>query len=260
MGITVGPGEYFTAEISGLATGLYGTLTLGVYDTDEVVVITAPSVYGIVENPATDYSGQRVSPVTAGNYKVVWNDGTTSYSEELTVEFTGTLAPYLPSVEDVALWIRARTKDSQGNEVGTFTANTRPTNEDVERLILLIAAGYPQCAGEWLPSSLFIKSRFALSLRVAAAIEISFFPEQLDPRQSAYEYLIVWANEELERLCALAENFLPTDGSVPMVVGDLPTFYFGDGPGIFWVNSQWRPDLDKTLYHLSEALVVGQWS
>jgi hypothetical protein len=46
-----------------------------------------------------------------------------------------TTDPLRPSVADVALLIRARTKDADGREVGTFTDETRPTDEQVEEHI-----------------------------------------------------------------------------------------------------------------------------
>jgi hypothetical protein len=47
----------------------------------------------------------------------------------------------VPSVLDVAALLRARTKDVNGVEVGTFTDDTRPTSSQVLRLHVLDELG-----------------------------------------------------------------------------------------------------------------------
>jgi hypothetical protein len=245
MPITADPGTFFEAVISGLPTGQYGTLTVAVYDGEGNIVI-APHVTGIVEQPAGTYTAKMVTPVVPGTYNVTWVLGADSYTEQLSVTMGGGPEPWLPSVEDVAMWVRARTKTDTGTEAGTFTPDTRPTNLDVERLILLMAASLPSCVGPWLPESLYNKSRFVLALKTAMAVEITFFPEQLDPKQSAYEYLSLWLDREQAGLCTLAEDYIPDDGSVPIATGDLPRFQFGDGTYFVW-DEVFKPVTETTV-------------
>jgi hypothetical protein len=65
-------------------------------------------------------------------------------------------------------------------------------------------------------------------------VEMTFFPEQLDPKHSAYEYMRDLYNQQQPQLCSLAEDYIPDDGTVPVATGDLPRFQFGDGTVFVW--------------------------
>lgn len=92
------------------------------------------------------------------------------------------------TVADVAVHIRARTKDSSGNEVGTFTDETRPTDVQVEeaiaqtvKLLHTVVGGVgEECADA---------ARAAVALGTAADIERSYFPEQSRSDRSVYQFL-----------------------------------------------------------------------
>src|SRR5215471_4111698 len=83
-----------------------------------------------------------------------------------------------PTVDDVARLIRARTKDDTGDEVGTFTADTRPTADLVEGHIDAALA----LVGTHLPPPARIDARFGpavaalVAYRAALQIEKSYFP------------------------------------------------------------------------------------
>lgn len=92
------------------------------------------------------------------------------------------------TVDEVAVHIRARTKDKNGNEVGTFTDDTRPTAAQVEeaiaeavKLLGTVVAGVgDRCADA---------ARAAVALGAAADIERSYFPEQSRSDRSVYQFL-----------------------------------------------------------------------
>jgi hypothetical protein len=105
-----------------------------------------------------------------------------------------------PSVEDVAQLLRARTKDAEGREVGTFTDETRPTAEQVEDQITtalgLVAVRLP---GTW--SEGFNGAISALvAYRAALRIEKSYFPEQVRSDRSPYQELKDEYTEDLQAL------------------------------------------------------------
>lgn len=83
----------------------------------------------------------------------------------------------VPSVDDVADLMRARTKNVVGEE-GTFTAGTRPTADDVRRLIEFVAGEVQGHVGSALPGILHLQARQCTMLGTAAMIELSYFPEQ----------------------------------------------------------------------------------
>jgi hypothetical protein len=109
-----------------------------------------------------------------------------------------------PSVDDVALLIRARTKDSQGNEVGTFDDDTRPTGDDVEKQIdasmSLVGSRCPP--PHELPVELVPAFANLVAYRAALRVEKSYFPEQVRSNRSAYDEL---RQEYLDDLAAFLE-------------------------------------------------------
>src|SRR4029078_10786285 len=89
--------------------------------------------------------------------------------------------PWRPTVDDVAGLLRARTKDSEGQEVGTFTDDTRPTATQVEDRI---TASYALVTPRFGPVADFPQVYDAtvaqlVAYRAALQIEKSFFPEQV---------------------------------------------------------------------------------
>jgi hypothetical protein len=105
-------------------------------------------------------------------------------------------SPYwLPSPQQVADLLRARTKDDNSTELGTWTANTRPTEYEVEGLIQT-AAGDLLAAVDLLYPEYEDPDGAAGSLctyRAAMLVELSYWPEQVQAQQSAYaEYRTAW--------------------------------------------------------------------
>ena len=107
-----------------------------------------------------------------------------------------------PSVADVASLIRARTKDSDGREVGTFNDDTRPTAAQVElhidNAVALLAVRLPSD----MPDAYVGSVKALTAYRAALQIEKSYFPEQVRSDRSAYDQL---REEYLDDLAALTE-------------------------------------------------------
>jgi hypothetical protein len=116
---------------------------------------------------------------------------------------------YTPTVADVAALIRARTKDKNGNEVGTFTPDTRPTDAQAQEAIdhALVALG--EKVGE-IGEMCWPVARMAATYGAAAEIELSYFPEQARTDRSPYTYLL----NRYEQLLAGVEQ---------CVLGNLPS-------------------------------------
>ena len=96
---------------------------------------------------------------------------------------------YLPTPTDVARLLRARTKDSHGTELGDWTADTRPTPEEVSDLIDQasgpVLARVGRLEGE-LTTNLIPAARHLVALGAAMLVEKSYFPEQVASDRSAY--------------------------------------------------------------------------
>lgn len=91
------PSVSFEAVAQGFAVGLVGTIGVRVLD-GQGATTTARATSGIVETPASSgiYTATITAPATAGQYVVVWDDGTTHASEQLLVS-SDYLSPTAPS-------------------------------------------------------------------------------------------------------------------------------------------------------------------
>lgn len=96
------------------------------------------------------------------------------------------LPDWAPSVQDVAALLRARTKDATGREVGDFTADTRPTDTDVERLLIFGCGDLTANLGTNVPESLWAEARALAALKTACYVEQSFWPEQVGSDRSSW--------------------------------------------------------------------------
>ena len=98
------------------------------------------------------------------------------------------LADVTPTVDDVAALITSRTFDEYGNELGEFTAETRPTDSQVSTLCAVAAADALIALGvdvAELPVEFADEVRQLAAVRCAALIQWSFFPEQATAATSA---------------------------------------------------------------------------
>lgn len=138
-------------------------------------------------------------------------------------------ANWKPDVDMVASFLRARTRDDEGVEVGTFNSDTRPTDEQVTSIIDTAAADMAGCSGDWIPDSLDPKSQGVIALRAAMIVELSYWPEQISTDQSPYAQLKELYDEGRVELCALTASYRPPDSPGATDEEGPPLFSFGDG-------------------------------
>jgi hypothetical protein len=101
---------------------------------------------------------------------------------------------------DVSVFLRARTQDSEGREVGRFNEDTRPTLMQVEETIAHAHAFVALRVGWSSPAGCLEGYRSTVALAAACIIEKSYFPEQVESRRSAYEELNAELVEPLRNL------------------------------------------------------------
>lgn len=136
--------------------------------------------------------------------------------------------PGRPTVDDVALLLRARTKDDQGNEVGTFDGATRPTDVEVDQQITvamaLVGMRFPD------PTAMTPEEQEAfaalVAYRAALRIEKAYWPEQVRSDRSPYPMLLAEYQEDL----AAFEQSIVT-GAAELVVSDV-----GEIPVASWTS------------------------
>src|SRR5215471_7639366 len=131
--------------------------------------------------------------------------------------------PWRPTVDDVAALIRARTKDASGNEVGTFTADTRPTDAEVEQLITNGCAKVAALVGWDFPSDAYPEAQHLAAIVAACEVELSYFPEQVRTDRSAFNQLWqIWEADKDAFASYVAQITPPgTDGSIASKIGTL---------------------------------------
>ena len=98
------------------------------------------------------------------------------------------LADVTPTSAQVAALITSRTFDEHGNELGEFTAETRPADSQVDTLCVVAAGDALIALGvdvAELPVEFVDEVRQLAAVRCAALIQWSFFPEQAAAAQSA---------------------------------------------------------------------------
>jgi hypothetical protein len=116
-----------------------------------------------------------------------------------------------PTIDDVAALLRARTKDNNGNELGHWTPDTRPTDAEVSLLIAKAA----QAVSDELPGDVAIELygsfSFVCQLMCVCMIEKSYFPEQVASGRSAYDKY--W-EEYLRAIAALQDRTAEEGGTL----------------------------------------------
>lgn len=240
--IETSAGSTFEAVAAGFDPGLLGTIGVSLEDGDGAIVI-ARRITGIVESPPASgvYTTTLLAPAIAGTFTVIWDDGTTFAPEQVEVAASAGGGP-VPSVDDVAVLMRARTKDTVGAE-GTFNANTRPTGNDVQVLIDFIVGEVRGHVGPVLPDILHAQARRATILGVAALIELSFFPEQQNQggndRTSAAAYREMYETA-LANLAAARRSYTASASS-------------GGGQGLGAMRVKTQATLDREAAEAAEA-------
>lgn len=137
---------------------------------------------------------------------------------------------YTPSAADVGAVLRARTKDVNGNEVGTFTPETRPTLVEVDLLIARALGRVSTRFGDDLPEERHDDARSLAAIYTAMLIELSYFPEQVATGRSPYNQLRDLYNDQLKEL-EDALGLGPGDTTIGSDAELMPKYFFPEDIG-----------------------------
>lgn len=146
---------------------------------------------------------------------------------------------YTPEVQDVADHLSARTRDKNGAEAGTFNSDTRPTDEQVERLITKAAGTVSLRIGDDIPAALFEEAQDVVALRAAMLVELDFYPEQVSSDRSPYAELKELYDEQIGTqkdpgsLVLAVRNAL-SDSTVDVSGSNRPSASFPKAPKLTW--------------------------
>lgn len=131
-------------------------------------------------------------------------------SDEPTVEWQ-------PTLKEVGLYLRARTKDRFGNENGEFTAETRPTAREVEGLIAEAVGEVTSHLGDLEGETKCLhqlrkRAKGAVILYTAMLIELSYTPDQVGSGRSPFESFEKLYNARIKTLIEAVAECLESDG------------------------------------------------
>lgn len=156
------------------------------------------------------------------------------------------VADWTPLLTEVGAVLRARTRDNAGNELGTFTVDTRPTADEVTALITeavgetIAEHGDPDIPADSDPAQMYAILKAETAYTTAMKIELSYFPEQVAGGGSPYEQLRL-QRDRLQELARKAIVELSSGG----VVGEsddarLPIWDFPvQGNGMVGWKTRW---------------------
>jgi hypothetical protein len=130
---------------------------------------------------------------------------------------------WTPSVSDVGRKLRARTQDSNGNELGTFTTATRPTAIEVAAIIEEEVGAMTGFIGDDLPSHLWALAHEAALARIAARVELEYWPEQVQLGRSPYDQLVADRDREEGRLISAVRSQSGAGSSGGIAIGSILT-------------------------------------
>lgn len=132
---------------------------------------------------------------------------------------------FLPTIKQVGSLLHARTKNRFGVEVGTFTADTRPTHTEVEHIIWTALQNVNAALNGDVPDEWIQEASEIVALKAAMLVELSFFAEQVSTGRSPYDRY-----KELydQKIAALLGAIRLTNDSNADITANSPQYSFND--------------------------------
>lgn len=122
------------------------------------------------------------------------------------------ISDWTPTLDAVGSILRARTRDTQGNELGTFNGSTRPTDVQVAELIATAVGDVASAVVVDVIEPLWGSASSVATYRAAMLVELSYFPEQVATGRSPYEQLRELYLDSLKSLVFRANDSTPGEG------------------------------------------------
>jgi len=143
-----------------------------------------------------------VATLLSGWYQIIFLDASGDQSQP-TVPVQNVIdetSVYAPTVSQVAALLRARTKNAFSVELGNFTDETRPTDEQVRDIIPQAMQDVATAVGSPIPAVYRAEALALSALRAAMLIELGYFPEQIVTGRSPFEQMRLMYEDQIERL------------------------------------------------------------
>jgi len=114
--------------------------------------------------------------------------------------FNGEAIEWTPTLQDVGHVILSRTRDDNGNVMGTFTSGTQPTDEEARILIQKAVDDCIPLIGTDIPEELIQEAQNIASIRTAMYVEITFYANEVATNRSVYPELKALFDEKVATL------------------------------------------------------------
>lgn len=135
---------------------------------------------------------------------------------------------YSPALAQVGALERTRTKTAGGQELGTFTPDTKPTDAEVTALIAMALRKVEAKIGPDIPAEMIEDAKGVVALRTAMLVELTLFPEQVATGRSPYKQFADEFKEDMANLIADIQS-IESGGEEGVTGGEvLPRFAFDD--------------------------------
>jgi hypothetical protein len=156
---------------------------------------------------------------------------------------TDALSTVVATPETVAAILRARTKDSSGQEIGQWTTETRPTLAQVNETIAIAQTVVAAHVGDPVTAC---QDKFAIAVCFEAAciIEKSYWPEQIESARSQYDQLRAETDALVLGVKDCQEGNLPDGAEASWRVYDVCTPYDPCNTG-GWPYDWWQRNYDQ---------------
>ena len=124
-----------------------------------------------------------------------------------------------PTVADLSALMRARTQGELSYQ-GEFNDDTLPTAEQADELIGIAQAVVLAKVGSDVPESLVAAAAKAILFKAAALVEVTYYPEQANDDNSAYE---LYQAQYAELVAALVDSLNDNQPNHSRIIS-VPTF------------------------------------
>lgn len=156
-------------------------------------------------NPLARNLTTEEATLEVGWYRLRFIDADGDEDRTLPVRYPPT-ETWVPTVDDVAALLPARTKDSNGRYVGTFNDDTRPTGDQVQALIVVAVRDVSARVGTAIVDEYGDEAKHCAALQAATLVEAGFFPDQLENDRSPYRQHQAMFLSSMEALTADARR------------------------------------------------------
>lgn len=166
-----------------------GATAVGTFTT--IATTTLSPVDGDPSQPQSRNLTVTTATLTNGFYVLTFSDaiGNTSQPSSAIQNVETAFDGIAPTVAELGAFMRARTvaANTGGTELGTFTAATRPTAEEAELALEQAVDMVLMAVGSEIPVRLYDQTRQVVKLYAAMLVEVTFYRNEVNKDQSAFE-------------------------------------------------------------------------